>query len=296
MAELHPVGIAGLGLLGSAIGHALTLAGSAPVGWDPDPERMSKWLDCGMACAADEASLVRACGAVIWAALTTGQVMASIARVQTAIRPGLLVVDVTTGDPKGKRALARRLSAARAHYVDAAVCGSSREASSGTSLLLLSGADADVAYAERLLAPIARSCYRMGPIGAAASMKLVVNMALGLERAVLAETLTFGRSLGLAPDLVLGVLRDSPAASRVMDTKGARMVERRFDPEARLSQHLKDVECIIAAAKRAGAPVPLTRRHRALLAHVVALGLGDLDNSAIIEAYGRQSSRTASSE
>ena len=77
----------------------------------------------------------------------------------------------------------------------------------------------------------ARQWFYLGPWGTAARMKLVVNLVLGLNRAVLAEGLAFARACGLDPAVALGVLRAGAAYSRVMDTKGPKMVGRDFEPQ-----------------------------------------------------------------
>jgi 3-hydroxyisobutyrate dehydrogenase-like beta-hydroxyacid dehydrogenase len=70
-----------------------------------------------------------------------------------------------------------------------------------------------------------------------------------------------------------------------MDTKGPRMLNEQFEPEARLSQHLKDVRLILATGERAGAHLPLSAVHRHLLESAEAAGFGDADNSAVIKAF-----------
>ncbi len=77
----------------------------------------------------------------------------------------------------------------------------------------------------------------------------------------------------------------SPAFSRVMETKGEKMLARDFSPQARLAQHHKDVKLILEEAARANLELPLSKLHAELLARVVAAGDGDLDNSAIIKAF-----------
>ena len=63
------------------------------------------------------------------------------------------------------------------------------------------------------------------------------------------------------------------------------MVRREYAPQARLSQHLKDVRLIRAEAQRTGASVPLSELHQSLLERAEAMGLGELDNSAIREIF-----------
>jgi 3-hydroxyisobutyrate dehydrogenase-like beta-hydroxyacid dehydrogenase len=113
----------------------------------------------------------------------------------------------------------------------------------------------------------------------------VTNLVLGLNRAALAEGLWFARSLGLDLHQVLQVLRESMAYSRIMDSKGGKMVHANFEPQAKLSQHLKDVRLILRAAAKAGTQLPLSRVHRELLEAAEAAGYGAMDNSAVIRAF-----------
>jgi 3-hydroxyisobutyrate dehydrogenase-like beta-hydroxyacid dehydrogenase len=102
---------------------------------------------------------------------------------------------------------------------------------------------------------------------------------------VLAEALGFAEASGLDPALALEILKTSSSYSRVMDIKGRKMLERDYTPEARLSQHLKDVRLILENGERQHARLPLSALHRALLEEMEERGFGDVDNSAIREAF-----------
>ena len=128
--------------------------------------------------------------------------------------------------------------------------------------------------------------YHVGPCGSGIRMKLVFNLVLGLNRAVLAESLAFASRYGLSSRQALEILKVGPSYSRVMDTKGPKMLRRDFEPEARLSQHLKDVRLILAAGESCGAKLPLSELHSRLLADAERLGFGAADNSAIFESFG----------
>ena len=123
-------------------------------------------------------------------------------------------------------------------------------------------------------------------------MKLVVNLVLGLNRAVLAEGLSFARRCGLNLDTVLEVLRNGAAYSRAMDTKGRKMIDGQFAPEARLAQHFKDVQLILDVGDSKQAVLPFSALHARLLADLVAYGLGECDNSAVIRAFEREGGDT----
>jgi 3-hydroxyisobutyrate dehydrogenase-like beta-hydroxyacid dehydrogenase len=198
---------------------------------------------------------------------------------------GATVVDTTTGDPDASAATGERLAAAGAEYLDATLTGSSREAVAG-QLVVTSGGRAEAFRAcEGLFQLFARQWFHVGPWGSGARAKLAVNLVLGLNRAALAEGLGFARRCGLDPAAVLEVLRSGAAYSRVMDTKGPRMLSGDFDADARLAQHLKDVRLILSQGGRAGARLPLSTVHERLLAGLVRDGLGECDNSCVIRAF-----------
>jgi len=113
----------------------------------------------------------------------------------------------------------------------------------------------------------------------------VVNLVLGLNRAVLAEGLAFAKKVGVSPASALEILKAGAAYSRVMDIKGQKMLKRDFKPQAKASQHLKDVRLILALGKKARAKLLLSKVHWQLLERLAAAGDGELDNSAVLKAF-----------
>ena len=179
----------------------------------------------------------------------------------------------------------RRLQQHGIAYLDATIAGSSQLVRDGMAVVLVGG-DASVYQSHRDLWDVlfARHFY-LGATGSGAKMKLAVNLVIGLHRAVLAEGLAFAKSMDLDLEQVLQVFRETPAYSAMMDTKGMKMIRGDFAPQARLAQHLKDVELILQQAGRGDAELPLSHLHRQLLQQLVQQGHGGLDNSAIAKAF-----------
>jgi 3-hydroxyisobutyrate dehydrogenase-like beta-hydroxyacid dehydrogenase len=169
-------------------------------------------------------------------------------------------------------------------YLDATVAASSEQMRNGEAVLLIGGPSEAVQGPAALWDALAARWFHVGPCGNGASMKLVSNLVMGLNRAALAEGLALADACGLDLELTLQVLHDGNAWSRVLDLKGRKMITRDFAPQARLRQHLKDVELIRALAERVHARTPLSDTHASMLTEAVDKGLGDLDNSALIEA------------
>jgi len=201
----------------------------------------------------------------------------------TTLSRGLTIIDTTTGDPASTEALARTMDEQGIVYLDATISGSSAQVRAGSATLMVGGDAESFAACSDIFALIGSQVFHTGSTGTGAKMKLVTNLVLGLNRAALAEGLAFAESIGLDPTLSLAVMRGSLAYSRIMDTKGERMVRGDFAPDARLSQHLKDVHLIVDTGRDAGLPMPLSAAHRAVLEEAEAAGYGELDNSAIIK-------------
>lgn len=203
--------------------------------------------------------------------------------VTSRLRPGSIVIDTTTADPERTRRLADLLAAADISLIDVSVLASSVITQEGHALLLAGSSSAVLLEVRPVLEAISERLHHVGPVGAGQEMKLVANLVLGLNRAVLAEGLHFARAFSLDREAVLQILTSGVAYSKVMDTKGRKMLDEDFVPQIRLSQHLKDVRLMLEHAKDAQTALPLSNVHRDLLEK--AAGNGDLDNSSIIQAW-----------
>lgn len=277
-------GLLGIGLLGSALAERLLAVGGLR-GFDLDGGQRRAFADLGGTIAEDAAEVVEHVEILFLSLPTSDTVATLLEQLDPHFRPGQIVVDTSTGDPAQMIAIGESLARRGVEYVEALVAGSSVQVRAGQVTLFVGGAEDAVAGVDALLDAISNQRFHLGPVGAASRFKLVHNLVLGLHRAVLAEGLTFAESLGIDPAVALRILSQTPAASTVMQTKGNAMVTREFPPQARLSQHLKDVRLILAEAAAHDCRTPLSELHAELLQQAEALGFGDADNSAIIEAF-----------
>ncbi|MCA9043655.1 MAG: NAD(P)-dependent oxidoreductase [Planctomycetaceae bacterium] len=269
------VGLIGVGLLGSAIAQRLTNAGKQVTVFDLDRSRLTRFD-----AASSAAEVVEKCDTVILSLPDSNAVAKVIDEIRSALRAESVVIDTTTGDPLRTADIAQGL-----RYVDATIAGSSAQAATGEVIAMAGGAGDDFAIARPILEHFCKQIFHLGPVGAGARMKLVVNLVIGLNRAVLAEALGLASHCGMNLETTLEVLRSCPAYSAVMDTKGHKMIEGDFTPQARLSQHLKDVKLINQLAVATQADTPLSQLHQSLLSELEQAGFGEEDNSAIFRAF-----------
>jgi 3-hydroxyisobutyrate dehydrogenase-like beta-hydroxyacid dehydrogenase len=104
----------------------------------------------------------------------------------------------------------------------------------------------------------------------------------------LAEGIVFAEALGLDGHAFLAAARESAAYSRVMETKGEKMLRRDFRPQSHISQTLKDAELILDEARRQNLHLPMTAIQAELLRAAIALEGPDSDSAAVIEAIRRR--------
>jgi len=279
------LGIVGLGLLGTALAERLLAGGFRIIGYDVRPEQVENLRRLGGGSAQSAAEVAAACRRLLLSLPTSAIADQVLEEISPRLQPGAIVIDTTTGEPEEMAAFGARLARSGVAYLDATVGGSSRQVREGEAIIICGGDPAAYARCADLFALCCRKAFHVGPCGSGARMKLVLNLVLGLNRAVLAEALEYARACGIDPAEALEILKSGPAYSGVMDTKGAKMLAGDFEPEARLSQHLKDVLLILASGERYGARLPLSTLHRTLLEQVEAAGHGAADNSAIIHAF-----------
>ena len=179
--------------------------------------------------------------------------------------------------------------------MDATISGSSAQVESGTATWLVGADETDFNSVGDIFQALGGPVFHLGPTGSGTRMKLVSNLILGLNRAVLAEGLALAEAWQMNLNQTLEVLKSTAAYSRVMDTKGRKMIDQDYIPQARLRQHHKDVRLILESTRDSGPDLVLSKLHDKLLQSAENAGLGELDNAAIFELWRRKRNPTDAS-
>ena len=285
---IRQIGIAGLGLLGSALAHRLIQAGYSPKGYDIDAAKVAALAKAGgIAATLDE---VAHCDVVLLAVFDTNQVEDVVTN---AVLPALtsvpkIVLCASTCDPDRIAALSETVSARGLTLVETPVSGSSAQVRNGDGVGLLGGNKDVIDGVADIIDALYPKWFYMGPVGNGGRAKLAINHMLGLNRLVLAEGLVFAQALGLDPAALLEVARQSAAYSQVMDIKGPKMVSGEYTPQGFIHQSLKDFKLIIEQAAKRGQEMPLATLNAEVLTACVARGESERDNAAVIEEIRRR--------
>ena len=204
--------------------------------------------------------------------------------------PGGYVVDMSTVPPNYARDLAERASEAGHRALDACVFGAPMHARSGELRVMVGGAEEDVAAIEGILDTIGKEVTHLGGHGMGATMKLVLNMLMGIQMPALAEAVVFGEKAGIPREKILQLIAGTGYSSPVMTFRCPMIGKREFENAAfRLSLMRKDMMLVLEKCQELSVPMPVTESAYAMLTAAKAQGLGDLDVAAIVALQERMS-------
>jgi 3-hydroxyisobutyrate dehydrogenase-like beta-hydroxyacid dehydrogenase len=279
------IAIVGVGLLGTAVAERLLGGGFDVSGYDTRPEALAALHARGLAPAGSPAAAARGADAVF-------TILPSLATVDTVIRganglletlsPSSILIQMSTISPSLTRELASAASARGIPFLDAPMSGTSAMVARGDCTIFVGGDPATIQSCRPIFDAIARATIRVGHVGQASLAKLATNLLVGLNTAALAEAFVLGAKGGLEPATLLAVLKDSAAASRMVDVRGPLMVDRHFEPQMKIDLFLKDFTLMLDEGRRLGALLPLTSLARELAAATAGRGRGGDDLAAVI--------------
>ena len=134
--------------------------------------------------------------------------------IAAALKPGAVILDMSSSDPIGTKALANDLAPAGIRLIDSPVSGGITRAEAGTLSLMVGGEDED-AFARVLgvLETVGERIFRTGPLGSGHAMKALNNFLGAAAYTTAAEALAVGHEFGLDPSVMLDVINASTGRS-----------------------------------------------------------------------------------
>jgi 3-hydroxyisobutyrate dehydrogenase-like beta-hydroxyacid dehydrogenase len=253
------IGVIGVGRMGSAL--LPHLAGDGDVGaFDVDPARRIVVESAGARWFPDLDGLARSADVLLTALPGPGELDSVASEALEVMRADTLWIDLTSGDPRVTRRLAERAAARGIACVSAAMGGSVDEASRADLTLYVGGDAASVARARPLLERLAAT----DGIRLAGSrpedaqvVKLLAN-ALWFAHAVAAgEALLLGQSLGLDPERLHELLRDSAGGSRFMSRDLGRLLDGDVMATFGIDRVVEELDTVAALGRDADTPTPV---------------------------------------
>ncbi|HEY9472747.1 MAG TPA: NAD(P)-dependent oxidoreductase [Mycobacteriales bacterium] len=272
----------GLGAMGGRMAGRLLDAGTSVVVWNRTRAKADPLAERGATVADSPAEAAAEADAVI-TMLSTPEALRAVTEGPTGLASGVrassTVVEMSTVGPGAVARLAAGLPVG-VGLLDAPVLGSITEAEAGTLRVFVGGPTPLVEEWMPLLGTFG-SPVHVGPLGAGAAAKLVVNSTLFGVLGVLGEAVALADGLGLSRDVAFDVLSSSPVGAQVPRRRAA--MEGAEQPvRFSLSLAVKDAELVVQAASDAGVDARLARAARDWLVDAERAGLGARDYSAVL--------------
>lgn len=281
MAQSPKIGFIGIGLMGLPMVRALLRAGFAVEIWNRTAAKADP-LRAGGATIADTAADCARGADVLITMLENGGVVGAVldgGGVAEALRPGAVMIDMSSIRPDEARVHAAMLEARGVAHLDAPVSGGTVGAEEARLAIMAGGPEAVFAQALPVLEAMGRPL-RVGPSGAGQIAKLANQMIVAITIGAVAEALVFAERAGADAAQVREALQGGFAQSRILDLHGARMVARDFATRGRTSIQIKDLENGLHAAAGAGAALPFTETALGLFRDLLTME-GDVDHAGL---------------
>jgi len=291
MNEETPIGLIGVGLMGTMFAERLLAAGHRVLGYDIVPEKNERLKSLGGQAAMSGADVARRCNIIIVMVFSIDLMEDVVTNdILQTLGPnsGKIVLAASTVDPDRLAVLGDAASERGLRFLETPVSGTSQQCREGLGVGLIGGDPALMAEVRPVLDALYPRMYHIGRYGDGSRAKLAINLILGINRTALAEGLVFAEQVGLDPGRFLEVAMTSAAYSRVMDGKGPKMVRGDFSPEGHMVVSLKDATLMQEQARKAGQLLPLLDAYRDLLQGCIDNGQGQLDNSSVIREVRRR--------
>jgi 2-hydroxy-3-oxopropionate reductase len=204
--------------------------------------------------------------------------------VAAGLKPGSLVVDMSSISPMATKDYAARIQALGSDYLDAPVSGGEVGAKAASLTIMVGGSEAAFARAEPLLKLMGKNITHVGGSGDGQTTKVANQIIVALNIAAVAEALVFAAKAGADPAKVRQALMGGFASSRILEVHGERMIKRTFNPGFRIGLHQKDLNLALQGAKALGVALPGTANAAQLMQVCAANGLAEADHSALVKA------------
>jgi len=271
--------------MGSAMAANLAKAGFPLTVWNRTPSKVEPLLHVGAKAGKGPAHVAAAVDVVITMVSQpkdVEEVVLGPDGVLDGLKPGSVLIDMSTVSPATSRKLAGAVTTKQAEFLDAPVVGSKGPAIEGTLVILVGGLPGTVERCRPIFLAMGKTLIHAGGVGMGSALKLATNLMLAHLAAGFSEGLLLVQRAGLDPKCYLEVLEASTFRSPWYQTKGLGMVKRDFAPHFALKHMHKDLRLMDELAKDIGADLPITQAIEQLFATSAAAGKADLDYSAIL--------------
>ena len=280
------IGFIGLGIMGKPMARNLLKAGYTVVVHNRSRAAVDELSKAGAQPAANSRDVAER-GEIIITMLPDSpdaeRVYAGDAGIFSGVKPGKLMIDMSSISPIVARQLAAEAGKRGCDMLDAPVSGGEAGAISAALSIMIGGNHASVERAMPIFQALGKNIVHVGDAGAGQVTKAANQMVVGTTIAIVGEALVLAAKAGVDPVKVREALLGGFAQSKVLEAHGQKMLDGNFQPGFRIRLHEKDMKIALATGSEYGVPLMVTGVVGQMMTAMKGLGHGDLDHSGLVK-------------
>jgi 2-hydroxy-3-oxopropionate reductase len=282
------VGYIGLGLMGKAIARNILKAGFPLVVHNRSQAAVVELVNEGASPAASPAEIASQVD-VVFTNLPDSPDVELVALGDKGIvagaRAGLIHVDNSSIKPATARHIAAVLAEKGVRCLDAPVSGGDIGARQGTLTIMVGGSAEALDSVRPIFAAMGKSVTHVGDSGAGQIAKAANQIMVAAQMVALGELLIFSKKAGADPEKVVEAIKGGAAQCWTLDIKPPRLFSGNRNPGFKAHMQAKDLNIILETAHQYGIPLPSAAVDAQLYNAMLEMGMGELDNSAVLGIF-----------
>ncbi len=279
------VGYIGLGLMGKSIARNILKAGFSVVVHNRSRAAVDELVAEG-ATAANTPAEVAAQVDMVFTNLPDSPDVEKVALGENGIlagaHPGLIFIDNSTIKPAVARHIAAELAKVGVQALDAPVSGGDIGARNATLTIMVGGEASALEKVLPVFQAMGKTITHVGDAGAGQVAKAANQIMVAAQMVAMGELLVFAKKAGVDPRKVVDAIKGGAAQCWSLDVKPPRLFDGNRSPGFKAHMQLKDLGIILETAREYDIPVSATEENTRLFQQMIDLGLGELDNSAVV--------------
>ncbi len=284
------LGFVGLGVMGGRMAKRLLDARHPVVGYNRTREKARRLADSGLRLVSSPREVAQAADA-IFTMVTDTAALEAVTRgpdgILAGLRPGAVLVEMSTVSPEAVRVLAADVAARGAELLDAPVSGSPATLDAGQLSFMVGGTAPALERVRPYLTAIGPTITHVGAVGLAKAMKIAINQGLAVQMLAFAESVLLAEKAGVARERAVEALLRSVVASPMLKYRGPFVLGMPAEAWFDVGMMQKDLGLSLDLGRSTGVPLATVSVTNELLTAARGLGLAGYDFAVVFDVVAR---------
>lgn len=284
------VGFIGLGIMGQPMALNIAKGDFQLTVFNRTSEKATPLAEAGATVASTPKAVAEACDVIILMLAGPDAIDAILEGPEgllSGMKAGQTLVNMSTVSPAYSKQLTEKVSTESVMAIDAPVSGSRKPAEEGTLVILAGGPEDKITELESLFMCMGKKVVYCGGPGQGSSMKMAVNLLLGIMAAGISEAVNLGQKCGLDTATMLETMLAGPMGCALFEFKKPMLIDDSFSAQFPLKHMTKDIRFALQTADENGAMAPIGHTVFQLYRQSMGQGLADMDFAAVKKVFER---------